>query len=312
MKRRLRQNLKRLGDRIVAALAIALVKVVRHIDVDRLSDIGGRLMRTLGPFFREHRIARDQLKVAFPDKSPAEIDSILRGVWDNLGRVGAEFADLDRLSNFDPQNPSPDSHIIVAPETVQRFYTLLNDGKPALLFTAHFANWELPAVIARAHKMDTAVLYRRPNNSAIDDWLRDTRGALMGTLIPAGRGAPHQIVDALRRGAHVGILVDQYYSRGVEVTFFGRRTRANPLLARIAEHFDCAIHGTYMVRLPNHRFRGEITDEIKPVRDAEGKVDVAATMQVIMDVIEGWIRAHPEQWLWLHRRWRPEDDKMPA
>ena len=116
-----------------------------------------------------------------------------------------------------------------------------------------------------------------------------------------------KLADALGRGVHIGMLVDQYYGRGVDVVFFGRRTRANPLLARLARHFDCPIHGTRVVRLPNHRFRAELTEEIKPVRDAEGKIDIAGTTQVIMSIIEGWIREHPEQWLWLHRRWRPED-----
>ena len=62
------------------------------------------------------------------------------------------------------------------------------------------------------------------------------------------------------------MLVDQYYVRGVEVTFFGRPTRANPLLARLAHHFNCPIHGARIIRLPGHRFRGELTEEIRPVR----------------------------------------------
>ena len=105
------------------------------------------------------------------------------------------------------------------------------------------------------------------------------------------------------------MLVDQYYVRGVEVTFFGRRTMANPLLARLARHFDSPIHGTRVIRLPGHRFRGELTDAIAPARDAEGKIDIAGTMQIITGVVEGWIREHPEQWLWQHRRWRPQDVK---
>ena len=153
------------------------------------------------------------------------------------------------------------------------------------------------------------MLYRRPNIAGIDRWLRETRTASMGQLISTGLDAPMKIADALKRGAHVGMLVDQYYVRGVEVTFFGRRTKANPLLARLAQHFDCPIHGTRVVRLPDHRFRAELTDEIAPVRDADGKIDIAGTMQIITNVVEGWIREHPEQWLWLHRRWRPEDDQ---
>jgi KDO2-lipid IV(A) lauroyltransferase len=106
------------------------------------------------------------------------------------------------------------------------------------------------------------------------------------------------------------MLVDQYYTRGVNVTFFGRPTKANPLLARLARHFDCPIHGLRVVRLPGHRFRAELTEQVQPVRDADGKVNIAGTTQAIMSVIEGWIREYPEQWLWLHRRWRPEDQEL--
>jgi KDO2-lipid IV(A) lauroyltransferase len=131
----------------------------------------------------------------------------------------------------------------------------------------------------------------------------------MGEMIWTDLSAPVKIAEALTRGAHVGMLVDQYYVRGVEVTFFGHHTMANPLLARLAQHFNCPIHGARIIRLPGHRFRAELTEEIAPVRDAAGKVDIAGTMQVITSVVEGWIREHPEQWLWLHRRWRPEDQK---
>ncbi len=307
--RRLRRRAKRAGDAAIGALALSLIKAVRLVPPDTMADCAGFVTRTLGPLFRENRLAREQLIAAFPEKSPDEIETILRGVWDNLGRVGVEFIDLDRLWDFDPEHPDKPGRINIPSTTIARFERLFNDGKPALIFAAHLANWELPALCAPAYQVDSAVLYRRPNIAAIDRWLYDTRTARMGELIATGLDAPVKLADALRRGAHVGMLVDQYYTRGVDVTFFGRRTRANPLLARLAQHFDCPIHGVRVVRLPGHRFRGEITEQIAPVRDAQGKVDIAGTMQVIIGVIEGWIREHPEQWLWLHRRWRPEDDK---
>ena len=67
---------------------------------------------------------------------------------------------------------------------------------------------------------------------------------------------------------------------------------------------ECPIHGVRIIRLPNHRFRAELSEEVKPVRDASGQIDVQGTMQAITSVIEGWMREYPDQWLWLHRRWR--------
>ena len=307
MMLRLRRGFKRASNALVGKLAITVLSGLRLIDADRMADFAGGLMRAIGPLLPENRIGRANLAAAFPEKSKIEIDTILRGCWDNLGRMGAEFAHLDRLWNFDPQQSPERSRIELAQPDIDRFLRLLNDGKPALIFAAHLANWELPAVCAATYKLDSAVLYRRPNISGIDRWLAETRTASMGQMISTDLYAPVKISEALEHGAHVGMLVDQYYVRGVPVTFFGRRTMANPLLARLARHFDCPIHGTRIVRLANHRFRAELTDEIKPVLDAGGKIDVAGTMQIITSVIEGWIREHPEQWLWMHRRWRPEE-----
>ncbi len=306
--RRTRRAAKRIGNAVIGALAIGLIKSLRLVDPDRMADAAGWVMQKLGPLLPEQRIARENLKAAFPEKSAAEIERILRGSWDNLGRMGAEFGNLDRLWHFDIEHPER-GRIKTDQANIERFLKLANDGKPALIFAAHLGNWELPAISAATHGLDSAVLYRKPNIPRIDRWLRETRTANMGELISTSLEAPLKLAEALRRGAHVGMLVDQYYVRGVEVTFFGRRTMANPLLARLAQHFDCPIHGVRIVRLADRTFRGDMTDEIAPARDAQGRVDIAGTMQIITSVVEGWIREHPEQWLWQHRRWRPEDQK---
>jgi KDO2-lipid IV(A) lauroyltransferase len=304
VKRRLRRGGKRAGDAAAGTIAVGLLRTLRLVPFDAMANLAGWFMRRIGPLFRENRIARAQLKAAFPEKSPVEIKRILAGVWDNLGRMGVEFAHLDRLWDYDAEHPERESRIVLEQPSIDRFIKLLNDGKPALIFAAHLGNWELPAICAATYKLDSAVLYRRPNIKALNDWIGETRATHMGEIIATSLDAPVKIAQALTRGAHVGMLVDQYYVRGVEVTFFGRKTNANPLLARLARHFNCPIHGTRIVRLPGNRFRAELSDEIAPVRDENGDIDIAGTMQAITTVIEGWVREHPEQWLWLHQRWR--------
>jgi len=310
MIRRGRRDAKLAGNALVGLIAVGLIKGLRLIAIDQLADWSAWVMRTVGPWLVENQVGRDNLTAAFPEKSAAEIGVILRGVWDNLGRMSAEFVHLDQLWDFNPDRPERRGRIELAPEDIDRFVQLQNDGKPALIFAAHLANWELPAICAATYKLDSAVLYRRPNIAAIDRWLRQTRTASMGELISTDLSAPLKISEALARGAHVGMLVDQHYLRGVPVTFFGRRAMANPLLARLAQHFNCPIHGTHVVRLPGHRFRAHLSDEVTPVRDGTGKIDIGGTMQAVTNVIEGWVREHPEQWLWLHRRWRQDDQKQ--
>src|SRR4029079_12858350 len=292
-----------LGQAAVGALTIASLRTARYFDPIKTADLFGRIARSIGPMMREQKIGRANLTAAFPEKSPGEIEAILAGVWDNLGRVGAEFAHLDRIWEYDPAQPET-SRIEIDKRSYELFRQLRDDGKPALIFACHLANWELPALAAVAHGLDTAVLYRRPNISSADVIIQDMRAAKMGALIPAGRDAPFKLAEALRSGQHVGMLVDQYLTNGVEVTFFGRKTRANPMLARLLRQIECPVHGVRIIRLPGHRFRAELSEEVTPVRDSSGQIDVRGTMQAITSVVEGWIRESPDQWLWLHRRWR--------
>jgi KDO2-lipid IV(A) lauroyltransferase len=137
---RLRRGFKRASDALVGKLAIIVLGGLRLIDADKMADFAGGLMRTIGPLLPENRIGRANLAAAFPEKSKIEIDTILRGCWDNLGRMGAEFAHLDRLWNFDPEQSPERSRIELAQPDIDRFLRLLNDGKPALIFAAHLAN----------------------------------------------------------------------------------------------------------------------------------------------------------------------------
>ena len=302
-KIRARNAAKSIAGSLIGAATVGMLRTTRYFDPVKTSDFFARVTKMIGPRLREHRIGRANLTAAFPEKSPEEIEKILMGVWDNLGRVGAEFAHIDHVWDYDREHPER-SRIELPKRTIEIYDRIRDDGKPALIFAAHLANWELPALAAPAHGLDAAILYRRPNIASADRIIQQMRQVNMGTLIPAGRDAPLRLGQALRDGKHVAILIDQYLTGGVEVTFFGRKTRANPTLARLLRQVECPIHGVRVIRLPGFRFRTELTEEIPPVRDAEGKIDIQGTTQAITDVVEGWVREYPEQWLWLHRRWR--------
>jgi len=144
--------------------------------------------------------------------------------------------------------------ILYTSEVDKRFRRMRCDGKPALVFAAHLANWELPALVAAKFRLEATVLYREPNIGAVSDAIIQIRKGSMGTLVPTGLDAPIKLLRVLEAGGHVAMVVDQHYVNGVDVTFFG--------------------------------------------------IDVEGTMQAITSVIEGWVREYPEQWLWVHRRWR--------
>src|SRR5215471_7899437 len=182
-------RLKSLRDAMIGPVAVCLLRAIRRTDPDRIADVSARLLRRVGPLLPEHRTGRANLTAAYPERSAAEIDAILLGVWDNLGRVAAEYAHLDRLWDFDVEHPAS-RRIVVSPESIERFARLRDADPPTLVFAAHLANWELPALAAAAYGVHTAILYRTPNIGDVAAAVRGMRAQRMGPLISTGIGAP--------------------------------------------------------------------------------------------------------------------------
>jgi KDO2-lipid IV(A) lauroyltransferase len=300
---RARQRAKSILGAASGWFAVANLRAWRLVDRTWLANRAGSFMRRIGRWLPEHRIGRANLAAAFPDKSSAQIEQILAGVWDNLGRVGAEFPHLDRLRLLEPgQQGSAD---IGYDEATAARFEQVRAGRPTLIFAAHLANWELPALCAARFQLDTCVLFRPPSVRAVADAILKIRAGCMGTLVPSSFSAPVQLASALESGRHVGMLVDQYEHKGADVIFFGRRCKASPLLAQLAHHLDCPIRGVRVIRQPDRNsFRVELTEPLDLPRDSEGRIDVSATTQQIASIVETWVREYPDQWLWVHRRWR--------
>ena len=301
-----------IGGVPMVLLVRGLFAFARFLGPERSSDVGAFLTRSFGRFAKQHRVALKNVRAAFPEKTEAEIRAIVRTAWSNLGRTAGEYPHLGTIFDFDPEAATP-GRIEVSKECIQRFVDLLEDGKGALLFSAHLGNWELPAVCAARFGLDTTAIFRPPNDPATARLVAEIRSGTMGGLAAStGAGAAYSIAGVLERGGHLGQLIDQHFSRGVVVDFMGRPALTNPLMAKLARHYDVPVHGARVIRLHGHRFRLEITPALDLPRDAEGLIDVKGATQAMTKVVEGWVREYPEQWLWMHRRWRESAEQAAA
>lgn len=276
--------------------------LVRLLPLDLASALGGRCARALGPRLPVSRTGRRNLRLAYPAKGEAEIEAILKGVWDNLGRTAAEYPHLARIWDYRPEAPGA-GRIEVA--GAEQFVRLRDDGLPALIFSAHLANWELLPIAAARLALPLAILYRPPNNPIAADLVERVRAAAMGSLLPSGPVGTLLALHALEAGQHVGLLVDQHFSRGVEVPFFGRPVRVAATLGKLARRIGCPVHGARVERLGGARFRLSLSPPLELRRTSDAAADIRDLMAQATAMIEGWVRERPEQWLWLHRRWRP-------
>jgi KDO2-lipid IV(A) lauroyltransferase len=278
-----------------------LIAGVRSLGEQRAGRVGGAVARFVGRFVPETKLARRNLAAAFPEKSDAEREKILQGVWTGLGQTMVEYVFLDKLVDIDPERLGEGRIEVVG---VEHFLAMRDDDKPGIIFSAHLANWEILAVVAARFGLPVVSLFRAPTNNVIAEDLMQQREQMMGKLVASNRGATFEVGAALDRGEHIGILTDQHHGRGPKVPFFGRTANANPLVARLARHYDCPVHGARTIRLADGRFRVELTPPLDMPRDEEGLIDVDAGTAKVMATVEGWVREHPEQWLWLHNRWR--------
>jgi KDO2-lipid IV(A) lauroyltransferase len=287
-----------LDDWLLSRLVRLVFAALRALGRERASNLGAWLAARIGPFTRNHRHMMENLRLALPEMSAAQHAAIAREAWENLGRTACEYVHLGDIWDFDGGRVFSDD------ATKAAFERLLAEGRPVLTFAAHLANWELPAVVAHAMGQRGAILYRTPNNRFIAEDIVRLRAPIMGELIPAGLSSPIRMAEALDCGVSVGMLVDQRFGRGPMVPFFGRLAASNPFLARLARRFEAPVYGLRAIREPGQRFRLELVGPLDLPRDAAGKVDVEATTALVNHIIEGWIREHPGQWLWMHRRWR--------
>ncbi len=191
-----------------------------------------------------------------PRRARPNCSELALAAWDNLGRTGAEYPHLGAL--FDYEYGS-DKTGRVEVDGIEHFIALRDDGRPGLIFSAHLANWELPAICAARYGLDATAVFRAPNDPAVARLVHEVRSETMGGLEAARQGAAFAMQGVLEKGGHLGMLIDQHFTRGVTVDFMGRPARVNPILGKFARRFDCPVHGVRVIRLPGHRFRLQLT-----------------------------------------------------
>lgn len=267
----------------------------RLLPIDAASAIGGWILQTLGPLARVDAIAQRNIAAALPGLGAAGRRAVCRGMWNNMGRVIGEYAHLRRIAE------APARVEVVDPDNL--YARAVAAGKGALVLSAHFGGWELfslPASRAGGKQFD---IYRAANNPLVDSLLKRARLQMArGGLIAKGPGSMRETVARLREGHCVGMVVDQKTNEGIPVAFFGRDAMTTRTPAALAYRFDCPIFVALVERTRGARFR-IVVHAVEVVRSGDRGRDIAQTTQAINALIESAIRAKPEQWMWVHRRW---------
>jgi KDO2-lipid IV(A) lauroyltransferase len=256
--------------------------------------------------FRLRQVGMRNLEMVFPEKSVAERRRILRGVFTSLGR---QLAELCQFPKYTPENIDE----VVVYDALENYERAYAQKKGVLFLTAHFGGWELSAFAHSLHGHWLHIVMRPMDNQYLDQLLQQYR-TMHGNKTVAKDDFVRGLLAAMRAGETVGILMDTNMTppQGIFVDFFGIPACTASGLARIALRTNAAVVPGFTIwdsDLQKYRLRFDPALEL--IRTGDLEADIAANTQMFTKVIEDYVRRYPDQWLWVHRRWKTRPEGQP-
>jgi KDO2-lipid IV(A) lauroyltransferase len=279
----------------------AMPRRIAHRAAQTLAGLGFHLAK------RQRRAGLRNLQLAFPNLSPPEQAKILRGCFRNLARLLVEF------THFPELNETNISHFVVH-DGLENYLEGLRRGKGVIFMTAHFGSWELSSFAHAVYGYPLKFVVRPIDNPCVEKLISRYR-TFSGNIPIQRRSAARDILKALRQNESVGILFDQNTTRseGVFAEFFGLTAATTPSIALFALRTGAAVVPGFLIwdeSLQKHRLRLDPPVELIETGDLERYV--LENTKHFNKILEGYVRKYPDQWLWIHRRWKTRPEGEPS
>jgi KDO2-lipid IV(A) lauroyltransferase len=254
-------------------------------------------------FHNRTRIALDNLRGAFGKENyPGEFKRIAKEMWRNLGRNIVEFLRLPKYTRY-----NIDSYVRF--DDFERVLALKREGRGILVLTAHLGNWDLLALSCGLKGVTVNLVTKRLRSKFWDDfwqtWRRGSGAELVNPIYK--KGAAKQILKKLREGGLVAFVLDQHAKRkegGIPVDFFGRKASTLSILAVISKKHRIPVLPAFIVRTSRTQHRIFLEEPLYFEEKSTPEESIRYNTQRYSNIIEQYVRAYPEQWTWLHRRWK--------
>jgi KDO2-lipid IV(A) lauroyltransferase len=285
--------------RIEALSADVVFRIVRRLPRRAALALGRTLGRLAGDLDRRHvEIAARNLRAAFPDWDESRAWRTARAVYAHFGAV---LLDILWLSSRPPEQIRG----LIDVQGREHVERAMAAGRGAMLVSGHLGNWELHGVGHGLLFGPIHVVARPLDNPDLDRRLCDMRTMAGNTVIYKQRALP-RILRALRDGRGIAVLIDQNVQPGdgIFVDFFGRKAATTTVAAALAVKTGCALVPSRTELRPDGRYRLTYEPAVEWTASGDRQADIAALTQRLTTRIEEWVRDTPEQWLWMHRRWK--------
>lgn len=266
------------------------------------ASVGAAAYRLLG---RLRKVGLTNLELAFPEKTDAERERILRSLYRNLGWLLAEFCQMQRYTPEKTQG-------FLRYEGLEHYLAARDRGKGVLIVTGHLGAWELSSYFHSLMGHPMSMVIRRLDNARVDRLVNGIR-CLYGNRVLHKDDFARGLLGAMRQGETVGILMDTNMTppQGAFVPFFGHLACTASGMARVALKTGATVLPGFMVwEESEQKYALRFGEAIEVIATGDDERDVLENTARFTAVIENWVRKYPEQWLWVHRRWktRPEGE----
>jgi KDO2-lipid IV(A) lauroyltransferase len=288
------------GHRIEAWAFDRYFQHFAKMPLDRASDAGAAWGARLGPLLGAHKTALNNLRLAFPERDVPWRAQTARAMWAGLGRTVAEFPHLHEINAYETNGR-------IAVEGAERLDAVKASGKGAVFISGHFSNWEIMAAAIVQRGVVCHVTYRPANNPIINGRIIDVRSHY-GVRLQAAKGKEGGmgLLRALAKGETVALMNDQKYNEGVAAPLFGHDAMTADGPTRLAHRFKVPLIPMSVLRTGGAHFRVAVHAPIPIDYDAPLDAAIPGAVAAINAFMEARIRAAPEQWFWVHKRWPKE------
>ena len=278
---------------------ISLFCIFKIIGLKNASNLGSILGRFIGPLFRSKFIIKKNIKTGLGNIDEKKEAEIIDGMWSNIGRTFAEYVFLKDFkfnrTNFDHMKLNGLKYL----EEIKK------SNEPVIFYSGHFANFELMAMELDKFGIKCAAIYRPLNNFFLNPLMEYLRMKyICPNQIPKGRAGMREIINRVKNGYSIALMVDQRVGEGPRISFFNQPAQTTTIPAQLSLKYDCKLVPISLKRVGDISFEMTVHEPYKIQKTGDADQDTKNITLKINQIIEKMIIKNPTQWLWSHNRWK--------
>ena len=278
---------------------ISLFCIFKIIGLKNASNLGCVIGKFFGPLFRSKNIIKNNIEIAFGKIDKNKEAEIINGMWSNIGRTFAEYVFLKDFKF----NKTNFSHIKI--NGMEYLENIKKNKEIVIFYSAHLANFEIMAMELNKLGVKCAAIYRPLNNFFLNPLMEYLRMKYICPIqIPKGLRVIREIINRVKDGYSIALMVDQRVGEGPKISFFGKPAHTTTIPAQLAIKYDCKLVPIFLERKNGANFEMTIYEPYKIQKTDNEEQDIKNITVKINQIIEKMIARNPTQWIWSHNRWK--------